>query len=132
VPQHGLLFPHLDVRRNIEYGSATSGEAALLARHFGVEHLLERATGELSGGERQLVALCRALAARPHVLLMDEPVSALDPRRRNDVLSRFAALRAERSITVLHVTHVESRMPHETLHLEMIDGTVSVATTGSY
>jgi ABC-type lipoprotein export system ATPase subunit len=63
---------------------------------------------------------------------MDEPVSALDPRRRNDVLSRFAALRVERAITVLHVTHVESRMPHETLHLEMIDGTVSVATTGSY
>jgi ABC-type sugar transport system ATPase subunit len=131
VPQHGYLFPHLSVRQNIRYGTVDSSSADGLARRFGVAHLLDRSVASLSGGERQLVALCRALAAKPAVLLLDESFSALDASRRSGALREFAVLQSERLLTVLHVSHLESDTSIATVRLEMADGTlrvVSIAT----
>ncbi len=127
VPQHGYLFPHLDVRRNIEYGSPESGAATELARRFGISHLLDRSVAALSGGERQLVALCRALAPRPSVLLLDEPFSALDLKRRSSALQQFAELHVERAFTVLHVTHEESDARFATARFEITEGAMTMA-----
>jgi len=131
VPQHGYLFPHLDVRRNIEYGAVGNNSALAddLARRFGIDHLLDRPVASLSGGERQLVALARALAARPPVLLLDEPFSALDTARRATALDEFAKLQADGKFTVLHVTHLESDGASATQRFEMTDGALRVVST---
>src|SRR5439155_10380694 len=105
VYQHAYLFPHLTVRQNVEYGAASRVVANDMSARFGVDGLADRAIGSLSGGERQLVALARALARRPEVLLLDEPFSALDPRNRAAARRLLRALYFERRFTVLHVTH---------------------------
>jgi molybdopterin-binding protein len=105
VYQHGYLFPHLTVRRNVEYGAVDSGAARESMARFGVDAFSERAIGALSGGERQLVALARALARRPSILLLDEPFSALDPRSRTAARRALRELHQERAFTVLQVTH---------------------------
>ena len=128
VPQHGYLFPHLDVRRNIEYGAIGSGAADDLANRFGIAHLLNRGIADLSGGERQLTALCRALAPRPRILLLDEPLSALDPQRCSATLNELAALQTEERFTVLHVTHHPADAGLATLRLEMNGGIVTIVS----
>ena len=105
VYQHGYLFPHLSVEENVAYGAATAEIARETAIRLGAQELLGRSVRGLSGGERQLVAIARALAARPSILLLDEPFSALDPRRRVRVRREVRALHQEWSITVLQVTH---------------------------
>ncbi|MFL5578387.1 MAG: ATP-binding cassette domain-containing protein [Gemmatimonadaceae bacterium] len=105
VYQHGYLFPHLSVEENVAYGAADSRAAAEVARRLGADALSRRDVRALSGGERQLVALARALARRPRVLLLDEPFSALDPRRRTLVRREVRAIHAEWGTTVLQVTH---------------------------
>jgi molybdate/tungstate transport system ATP-binding protein len=105
VYQHGYLFPHLSVDENIAYGAAGADVARETARRLGADTLLDRSVRGLSGGERQLVAIARALAARPSILLLDEPFSALDPRRRVRVRREVRALHQEWNITVLQVTH---------------------------
>jgi ABC-type sugar transport system ATPase subunit len=126
VPQHGYLFPHLDVRQNVEYGTRDTTAVPEMARRLGVDHLMARSVASLSGGERQLVALCRALAPRPAVLLLDEPLSALDAKRRQAALREFVALQSELALTVLHVTHQQSDDAFATATLEMADGVVTV------
>ena len=105
VYQHAFLFPHLTVRENIAYGAADAATAAEVAEQFGVSALRDRAVRDLSGGERQLVALARAIARRPEVLLLDEPFAALDPRTRAAARRALRATYYQRRFTVLQVTH---------------------------
>jgi molybdopterin-binding protein len=105
VYQHGYLFPHLTVERNVTYAAADAASARDVAARFGVDVLWNREVRSLSGGERQLVALTRALARGAGVLLLDEPFGALDPRRRAQVRREVRALHRERALTVLQVTH---------------------------
>jgi molybdopterin-binding protein len=105
VYQHGFLFPHLDVRANVRYGATDIRYADEISARFGVESLLGRPVRSLSGGERQIVALARALAPRPDILLLDEPFSALDPRGRTRIRRALHALQREQGVTVLQVTH---------------------------
>lgn len=111
VPQDGALFPHLSVRHNLLYG--TKGEtpaerAASLERVTGVleiEHLLDRRIGGLSGGEKQRVALARALLSSPRLLLLDEPLAALDLDLKGRILSYLRKVRDEFRVPMLYVSH---------------------------
>jgi molybdopterin-binding protein len=112
VYQDQALFPHLTVRRNIAYGlhgkglgHAVLGKRVLaLAEQVGVQGLLDRHPGTLSGGEAQRVALARTLAVAPRCLLLDEPLSSLDPAARGGLRGLLRQLHREGQ-TVVHVTH---------------------------
>ncbi len=105
VYQHAFLFPHLSVRENVAYGAADPATLDEAAERMGVTPLFTREVNGLSGGERQLVALARALARRPRLLLLDEPFSALDPRRRAIIRREVRALHRAWGLTTLQVTH---------------------------
>jgi molybdate/tungstate transport system ATP-binding protein len=105
VYQHAYLFPHLTVRENVGYGSVSSRVTVEMLERFGLGEVAGRDVRVLSGGERQLVAIARALARRPEVLLLDEPFAALDPRRRVTVRRELRTIYFERRFTVLQVTH---------------------------
>jgi molybdate transport system ATP-binding protein len=109
VFQEPSLFDHLDVRDNVRYGlrrahaPATSLDAAI--ELLGIGHLLDRRPASLSGGERQRVAIARAVASAPRLLLLDEPLAALDVARRNEILPWLLRLRRELKLPMLYVTH---------------------------
>ncbi len=103
VFQEYALFPHLDVRRNVGFGGRERVDELL--ERFRISHLASARPGALSGGERQRVALARALARDPAVLLLDEPLSALDTHTRAVVRSELTELLAELQLPTLLVTH---------------------------
>jgi molybdate transport system ATP-binding protein len=111
VFQDSRLFPHLSVRRNLLYGRWFNREAgsatdlASVVDLLGIGHLLERRPQSLSGGEKQRVAIGRALLAHPQLLLMDEPLAALDEARRAEILPYIERLRDERGVPILYVSH---------------------------
>lgn len=105
VYQHAYLFPHLTVEENVAYGTTDAAAVREVMARFEILPLASRRVESLSGGERQLVAIARALAPRPRVLLLDEPFSALDPKRRNATRRLVRDLHRAWGMTVLQVTH---------------------------
>ena len=105
VYQHAFLFPHLSVAGNVGYGATDPSYLREISARFGIDDLREGTVTALSGGERQIVALARALAPRPDILLLDEPFASLDPRRRTRIRRELRALQREQGLTVLQVTH---------------------------
>lgn len=111
VFQDGLLFPHLDVEANLLYGFHRAAAAARVIepRHvvdlLGLNSLLHRLPERLSGGEKQRVAIGRALLAQPRLLLMDEPLASLDVLRQSEVLRYIEQLRDDLHIPIVYVSH---------------------------
>lgn len=108
VPQSLGLFGHLSVRDNIAYARDKSFDVTAIAAACGVEHLLARRTPALSRGEQSRVALARALAAEPDILLLDEPFASLDDANRVMASELVVRQHRERRFTLVHVTHDES------------------------
>lgn len=110
VFQDGRLFPHLSVRHNLTYGRwfaprEVGADFDHVIAMLGIEGLLDRRPGGLSGGEKQRVAIGRALLANPRLLLMDEPLAALDEDRKSEILPYLERLCEETKIPVLYVSH---------------------------
>jgi molybdate transport system ATP-binding protein len=103
VPQDVLLFPHLDVRSNLRYGART--ELDSLVDILDIAPLLTRRVNNLSGGERQRVAIGRALMTRPALMLLDEPLAAVDRARREQILPYLLRIRRELHVPLIYVTH---------------------------
>jgi molybdate transport system ATP-binding protein len=104
VTQDALLFPHLTVRKNLTY-SPRAGSPEDATRLLKIDHLLERMPRHLSGGERRRVALARALASRPRLLLLDEPFTGLDETRRRDAMSLLAQVQRSSGVPMVLVSH---------------------------
>lgn len=111
VFQDARLFPHLSVERNLRYGERRTSAAERPIRFeavidlLGIGHLLARRPHTLSGGERQRVAIGRALLSQPRLLLMDEPLAALDEARKSEILPYLERLRDEMGLPILYVSH---------------------------
>ena len=104
--QDGRLFPHMTVQKNLLYGSHSDAtKLHETSQLLGINHLLQRMPGKLSGGEKQRVAIGRALLMRPQVLLMDEPLASLDPERKDELLPYIAKLPGLVNIPIFYVTH---------------------------
>lgn len=127
VFQDARLFPHLSVETNLRYGQRRAPRGTTgpgfdeVVALLGIGHLLARRPAGLSGGERQRVALGRALLARPRILLMDEPLAALDSARRGEVLPFLARLRDVAGLPILYVTHALEEVDALADHLVLLD-----------
>lgn len=125
VFQDARLFPHLTVRRNLLYGKwfagASGAEFGRIVEMLGIGDLLHRRPGALSGGERQRVALGRALLSDPRLLVMDEPLAALDAQRKAEIIPYLERLRDEGGKPILYVSHSASEVARLATTVVMID-----------
>ena len=127
VIQEAALFPHLSVQGNLAYGEKriAAGERRValdqVVALLGIGHLLARRPGTLSGGERQRVAIARALATSPRLLLMDEPLAALDAARKAEVLPYLDRLHEELGIPIVYVSHAVDEIARLADHLVLLD-----------
>ena len=126
VFQEASLFNHLNVRGNLEYGARRATEAGkdFMGRALDlldIRPLLERTTEQLSGGERQRVAIARALAVNPDILLMDEPLSSLDLKRKKEILPYLDFLHDELDIPIIYVTHSPDETSRLADHLVLLE-----------
>jgi len=127
VIQEAALFPHLDVRRNLDYGmkriAPVERRIALdqVVDLLGIAPLMARRTGTLSGGERQRVAIARALATSPRLLLMDEPLAALDAGRKAELLPYLERVHEELAIPIVYVSHAIDEVARLADHLVLME-----------
>jgi len=105
VFQDYTLFPHLNVYKNIAFASVDEREIEGLLKLFEIWHLRDSMPHNISGGERQRCAICQNLARHPHVLLLDEPFSALDVEIRKKLRERLKNIKKDLAIPIIHVTH---------------------------
>ena len=115
VFQEARLFPHLTVDQNLRYGRFFAGRRRAkpsqnIVEILGIEHLLRRRAVGLSGGEQQRIAIGRAVLASPQLLLMDEPLAALDAQRRLEILPLIEQVRREAGIPLIYVSHAEAEI----------------------
>lgn len=133
VFQEASLFPHLSVRGNLEFGlkRATHPDPHRASRHsglhaiaglLGIGHLLDQDPARLSGGERQRVAIARTLLASPRLLLMDEPLAALDLRRKLEILPYLERMHDELALPIIYVSHSADEVARLADHLVLLDG----------
>ena len=134
VFQEASLFPHLSARGNLEYGRkrAASKLDRVALDHIiellGIGPLLGRRPDQLSGGERQRVAIARALAVKPRLLLMDEPLAALDLARKQEILPYLERLHEELEIPVLYVSHAPDEVARLADHIVVLSNGRAVAS----
>lgn len=127
VFQEASLFAHLNVRRNLEYGLKRVPEQQRrvsldkVIELLGIGHLQERMPHALSGGERQRVGIARALAVSPQLMLMDEPLAALDMKRKGEILPYLERLHDELEIPVLYVSHSPDEVARLADHLVLME-----------
>ncbi|TBU96891.1 molybdenum ABC transporter ATP-binding protein [Stutzerimonas kirkiae] len=136
VFQEPSLFPHLSVRRNLQYGMRRV-DAGLrkvpwdrVMQLLGIGHLLERMPQRLSGGERQRVGIARALLTSPRLLLMDEPLAALDLKRKNEILPYLERLHDDLEIPILYVSHSPDEVARLADHLVLLEDGRAIAQGG--
>ncbi|GGF60628.1 molybdenum import ATP-binding protein ModC [Azorhizobium oxalatiphilum] len=132
VFQDSRLFPHMKVETNLRYGERRAKEKRIsfdaVVGMLGIGHLLSRRPHTLSGGERQRVAIGRALLAQPRLLLMDEPLAALDEQRKAEILPYLERLRDELKLPILYVSHsLEEVLRLSDMIVAMADGGVVAA-----
>ena len=133
VFQEASLFEHLDVRANVEFGWKRLAPAERrvslddAVEWTGIAPLLQRAPSGLSGGERQRVALARALAVSPRVLLLDEPLAALDAARKAEILPAIERLNTLSGITIVYVSHAIAEVARLADHVVLMDAGRAVA-----
>ncbi|TMU70909.1 molybdenum ABC transporter ATP-binding protein [Pseudomonas fluorescens] len=126
VFQEASLFPHLSVLANLQFGlkriakSQRRVDMAQATELLGIGHLLERHPQHLSGGERQRVGIARALLTSPKLLLMDEPLAALDSQRKGEILPYLQRLHDELDIPVLYVSHAQDEVARLADHLVLL------------
>ncbi len=126
VFQEASLFPHLSVEGNLRYGLKRAAQERVSLDQaielLGIDHLLDRKPDRLSGGERSRVGIARALAVSPRILLMDEPLAALDFKRKQEVLPYLERLRNELDIPVVYVSHSSDEVATLADHLVALEG----------
>jgi molybdate transport system ATP-binding protein len=134
VFQEASLFAHLSVRANLEFGLKRIPRAqrrvdmAQASELLGISHLLDRHPQHLSGGERQRIGIARALLTSPSLLLMDEPLAALDSKRKGEILPYLERLHDELDIPVLYVSHAQDEVARLADHIVLLSDGKALAS----
>ena len=139
VFQNLALFPHMTAADNVRFPLVERHEAPAkiearlkdAAEKLHITHILHKMPGQLSGGERQRVAIARALATRPRLLLMDEPLAALDAKRKAEIFPYLEALHRELQLPILYVSHAIDEVARLADHLVLVEAGQVIATGGT-